>query len=599
MDPREQIKAKIDIVPFIQEFIPLRQMGRNFKTACPFHGEKTPSFVVSPERQIWHCFGCGKGGDVFTFLMEYEKMDFVEALRLLAKRTGVALTTMTPSKGEAQRERLLAINHLASEFYHYLLMSHSAGKKAMRYLLDRGLHTKTMETFKIGFAPQRWDLLLNYLTRKKGFAIADIEEAGLIIKSNKHYATNNTYYDRFRGRVMFPLKDHRGNVLGFAGRVLDPQAKEAKYVNSPETPLYHKGELFFGLDVAKEAIKKENVVIIVEGEFDMIQSFQAGVPNVVALKGTAFTLAQVKLLRRFTQHIVLALDMDLAGDAAARRSIEIADSEGLSIKVIQIKDGKDPDELIRNAGSIGWKKAIKEAISVYDFLIDSALNRFDKKTPEGKKSITEEVMLPLSAITNEIIKAHFVKRLAQELEVSEDAVMREMERLQKKQVVGVISPVQPKAKAADRQELLEEYFLALLLQKGDIDMLKTMIEEKGTLVQNPLLQKIFEHLREYTKTHITFSIASFVEALPKELVPAVDRLYLLDTESIDKSRIVDEITRTMHALRVAYLKKEMTVVTKELRVGEANHDEEAIALLEKKFHLLSSELNTLLQKVAR
>lgn len=590
MDPKEQIKSKIDIVPFISEFIPLRQMGRNFKALCPFHGEKTPSFVVSPERQIWHCFGCGKGGDIFTFLMEYEKLDFVEALRELAKRTGVKLTTLTPSKTEQAKERLYQINHFASEFYHYILTQHKIGEKARSYLAKRGIKKQTIAAFKLGFAPAKWELLVDYLTKKKAFTPEEIEQAGLIVRSQK-LEVRSQYYDRFRNRIMFTLRDHRGNVVGFAGRLLDENVNEAKYVNTPETALYHKGELFYGLDVTKEAIKKENQAIIVEGEFDMLSSFQQGVANVVAVKGTALTLSQAKLIGRFTQNIALAFDVDLAGDAASRRAIESAGSEGLNIKVIRVKDGKDPDEVIQKSGIGGWKKAVKDAVSVYDFIIDSALARFDPGAPEGKRAISDEVLPLLSAITNEIVKAHFVKRLAGDLGASEEVVARQMEKVAKP-----TSPFtsQPSVKPAqrNRQDILEEYLVALLLQKGSALLCEHIADEED-LIQSPSLKKVIEHLALFFRKRESFTISDFVKEVPRELLPTVDRLYLLDTEHVHSENVSSEVERSLRELRVMLLRQKMAKIAEDLKTGEKKGDDRKVTTLKEQFMLMSSQLHKL------
>lgn len=598
MDPREQIKAKIDIVPFIAEHIPLKQAGRNFKALCPFHGEKTPSFVVSPERQIWHCFGCNLGGDIFTFLMEFEKMEFLEALRTLAKRAGVKLTTLAPSKIEQVKERLFQINHLASEFYHYLLTEHEVGEKARDYLKKRGMKKQTIDAFKLGFAPAKWELLFDYLTRKKGFSAEEIEQAGLIIRSQRSEARGQTtqirnpkYYDRFRDRIIFTLRDHRGNVVGFAGRLLDTQAKEAKYVNTPETPLYHKGELFYGLDVTREAIKKEDGAIIVEGEFDMLSSFQAGVANVVALKGTALTLMQAKLIKRFTQNVALAFDLDIAGDAAARRGIQMADNEGLNIKVIRAKAGKDPDEVIRK-NPLAWKKAIKAAVSVYDFLIDSALSRFDKETPEGKKHIADEVLPSIWAISNEIVKAHFIKRLSAELDTTEEVIVKQMEKLEKPALAVAQQVTKPKP--TTRQQVIEEYLMALLLQKGDkalLEKVHPMLE--ANLLQSQVLEKVLHLLLAFYERQQPFDIKKFVKDIPKELLPTVDRLYLIDTEPIAKDDVPFEIEQALRELKVLLLRRKMEEVAAQLKKMEKEQSRRGFSSLEREFSVLSTRLSKL------
>ncbi len=303
MDEVAQIRERVDIVSFISEYVPLRKMGRNFKAICPFHNEKTPSFVVSPERQIWHCFGgCGKGGDVYTFLMEYENLEFVEALRILAKRTGIALAESSFQTGlSSKKEIIYKLNKLALDFYHYVLTRHSAGGKALSYLTEkRKMDKRLIETFMIGFSPKDGIDLSNYLINKKKYKKEDLIEAGLAYYSGG-------LKDFFRGRVMFPLFDHRDNVVGFSGRAIEdpPAGGGGKYINTRDTIVYHKGSMFFGLNSAKDNIKKMDKAIIVEGELDVISCFSIGATNVVAVKGTALTENQVALISRFTNNICL------------------------------------------------------------------------------------------------------------------------------------------------------------------------------------------------------------------------------------------------------------------------------------------------------
>ncbi|MBI3343237.1 DNA primase, partial [Candidatus Gottesmanbacteria bacterium] len=276
MSDIDEVKARTNIIDIISARVTLKKAGRHWKALCPFHSEKTPSFIVSPERQSWKCFGCGKGGSVLDFIMEYEHVDFVEALETLAEKAGVKLERRMGDTPEAKlKEKILTANHLASEYYHYLLTKHAIGEKARRYLKTRGVTDKTIKTFSLGYSPNSWDGLLKYL-KKKGYDEAILAQAGLIVASNRGG------YDRFRGRVMFTLKDHRGNIVGFSGRLLDPDAKEAKYINTSETLVYSKSNVLYGLDVTRAAIQKEGEAIVMEGEFDVISSFQAGVGNTVA-----------------------------------------------------------------------------------------------------------------------------------------------------------------------------------------------------------------------------------------------------------------------------------------------------------------------------
>lgn len=456
----EEVKRKVDIVQVIGDRVKLVKGGRNFKGLCPFHSEKTPSFMVSPELQIYRCFGCSKGGDVISFLEEFEGMEFVEALEYLANRAGVKLVRRAGGEEKSEREKYWEINHLAAEFYHYVLTSHKVGAKAGRYLKNRGLTNEAIKVFKLGYAPQSWQETQNFLVKKKGYKTEELEKTGLVIKGERGY------YDRFRGRIMFPLTDARGRVVGFAGRVLDPEAKEAKYVNTPETEIYHKGELLYGLAVNKGEIKKQEFAVVVEGEVDAISSWQAGVKNVVAIKGSAFTPEQIRLLLRYCRQARLALDADTAGQEATRRSIALADELGLGVRVVKISGGKDPDEIARADGA-EWKDMVRQAVGVYDFYVRSALSRFDVKTGEGKRSVSQELAPVLAGMTNSVEQAHYMKVVAEALGVSEEAVIEEV----RKTKLGKVAPADSNAVLAGKQdknrlEVLEEYWLGCLLRAG-------------------------------------------------------------------------------------------------------------------------------------
>lgn len=336
----EDIKQRIDIVEYIGRYVDLKKSGRNFKGICPFHQEKSPSFVVSPDRQIWHCFGtCGVGGDVISFLMKWENLSFYEALKELADSVGIKLDDVQyDDKQFARKQKLYEINLQALKFYSYLLQETKFGDKAREYLENRGTNEKIIKTFELGYAPSSWDSLIKYL-QKKGHSVGDIIDTGLALPGR-----SGKPYDRFRHRLMFPLKDAKGNVVGFSGRLLDPDKKEAKYVNTPETEIYHKRENLFGIHLVKDDIRKSENVYVVEGEFDMITPFQHGISNIVAIKGAAFTDEQLGILKRYTKRITLALDMDEAGVEAMKRGIRSAEKQDFEIYVAQFTHGKDPDE---------------------------------------------------------------------------------------------------------------------------------------------------------------------------------------------------------------------------------------------------------------
>lgn len=544
MDERELIKSKIDIVQLVSEALPLKKAGRHFKANCPFHNEKTPSFIVSPELQIFKCFGCGKAGDIFGWLMEYERMDFIEALKILAKRAGVELVGQSHKTGgekQTLKNLILEINHLAGEYFHYLLTTHKVGEKARHYLKERKISDESVKLFSLGYALNNWQGLIQFLNGKKGYSLKDLESAGLVA-----VGSSGRYYDRFRGRLMFPLKDSRRNVLGFAGRLLDPDAKEAKYVNTPETAVYRKGELLYGLDVTKEQIRKADCAVVVEGEIDAIQSYQAGVRNVIAIKGSALTEAQVRLIKRFSADIYLALDADFAGDAAARRGIETAEKAGLNIKIVKILKGKDPDECVRENLKL-WQKSVENAVSYYDFLIDSAISRHGKETALGKKKISGELLPVLAAIENLVVRAHYLKRLARELDVNEEILERERAKLS---VPGKTIPTEDLLKTAPktRQEILEEYLLSLFLRGAKQ-------EEKGRIKDEYLLNtgasRALKLYFDYqTQEPAGFVLNDFVKSLPAELVEIVQNAFLTGFDrEVDGNKLNMELEKTLGELK--------------------------------------------------
>lgn len=584
MDELEEIKQKIDIVNFISESLPLKKAGRNFKALCPFHGEKTPSFVVSPERQIWHCFGCQRGGDVFGFLMQMENLEFPEALEILAKRAGVKLIRSFQASEQAKlKEKIFQINHLAGEFYHWLLLNHVSGKQALDYVLGRGVGKKSIDTFSLGWAPNSWDSLMKFLS-KKGYSTSELETAGLIVKTQN-------YYDRFRNRLIFTLRDQRGNVVGFAGRTLDPNVTEAKYINTPETPVYIKGNVLYGLDVTKEAIKKEDKAIIVEGEFDLISSFQAGVANVVAIKGSALTEGQTNLLKRYTQNISLALDMDVAGDAAAHRGIEVADRVGFSITVVKLPQGKDPDECVRiNPGL--WQKAVKQSMPVFDYFLDSSLARHGKETAEGKKKIGDEVLPILTKITNPIIQAHYLAKLAKLLGVSEEVIVQTAKKLVKAEIRPVKTTLSSRVQAP-RPELLEEMLLAMVLQSENPRMVMEMgdlWELTNKLLTTPSVKRIFKLLLDFLKKdeEKKFAITDFAKTLPQELVALVDRAYLVDLDKmLDDKKIFDrELAKTTLEIKKIFFKNILLSLADKMKTT----DKKDLASLTEEYRQAAAEL---------
>lgn len=590
MDQVSLIRDKIDIVSYIGEFVTLKKAGRNFKANCPFHSESTPSFMVSPERQMWHCFGCGKGGDIYSFLMEYERVEFPEALRILAKRAGIELVSQQFSTGvSSKKEQIYQLNNIAKEFYHYVLTKHAVGKKALEYLKNRGVTEKMIETFQLGFAPGNATALVTYLINKKKYKKEEVIEAGLAVQ------TSNRLIDFFRGRLMFTLVDHRDNVVGFSGRILEDNPNVSKYVNTRETPAYHKGEHMFGINVTKDAIRRENHVIIMEGEFDVISSFQHGVSNVVAVKGTALTENQVNLLGRYAQKITFCFDGDKAGFEAMKRSLPIVEKKGLTPTVIEIPGGKDPDEALQQEPGL-FKRAVREDESIYDYLFKKTLQTADIQTAEGKRQASD-LLLPLIAdIKNEIIKEHYVKKISQELDTSRESIIRELQRLSRNVVVKV--PKSPPKQKQSKEEMMEEYLLALILQsehpKALFDKAITILSD--SMSRERAYHKIMDQLFRHFEHSETFDGKKFSDGLPKELLESYDKCFLRPVPTFDdQEKLFKEVEKASQQLKVIYLQHRLKQLAEEISEKEKNDTEDVIigehvAMLKRQYSQILTQL---------
>ncbi|MDO8551412.1 MAG: DNA primase [bacterium] len=590
MDQIEEVRSKIDLVKLASEYFTLTKSGRNFKALCPFHGEKTPSLMISPERQIWKCFGCGKGGSAYNLLMEMEGMEFGEALRALAKRAGVTLLSYKPSSQESEKDHYFEINHLTSEFFHYLLVSHLMGKKALEYLLGRGISKESIRLFKLGYAPSLNNGLQKFLIGKRGYKAEDLFKMGLVTR------TGNDFRDFFRDRIIFPLRDHRGNNCGFAGRVIgawreeNARATGPKYINTSETEIYHKSDLLYGLETTRGVIKNDNQAVVVEGELDLISSYQAGVENVVAIKGSALTESQCRLLKRFCENVVLAFDVDKAGDQASRRGIKIAEDLGLAVKIAQVPEGKDPDELARKSPDL-WQKCIKEAIAVYDFFILSAFGRYNGQEAEGKKKIGQEVLPLLIQISDEIMKNHYVRILASKLGVDENSILKQMAKLEGGGGTDSqgASPNQSLVKA--RAQILQEYLLALVFQSGQGKILLEPALRK-MVIYSPY-QKILGALAEYLKEKEgEFDSQEFAAILPPELLEIYNHFYLVDFafDPKDSEQFRKEKEKVLLGLEEIEVRQKMKETGSRMAVLEKEGKEEEMEEVKKTFLLLSRKL---------
>lgn len=563
-DVATQIKEKIDIVSFIGQYISLKKAGNNYKAPCPFHQEKTPSFVVSPERGIWHCFGsCNTGGDVITFLMKWDNINFQEALSELAKQYKIEIPQFSVSDStEHIKNKLIQLHDLAVRFYQYVLHELKTGKDAREYLVKRGINEGIQKKFEIGYAPSSWDSFVVF-AKKKGFSNDELIQSGLAIRTRR-----NTLIDRFGGRIMFPIKNIRGNTVAFSGRILQTQNKEAKYINSPETLIYHKRETLFGLHLAKEAIKKTKRVLLVEGEFDVISPYQKGVENVVAVKGSAVTREQMTILSRFADEFYIALDSDEAGSEAAKRTIEEAMGLGIDLYVVRFEQVKDPDEAAQKNISM-FKEALKHPIPVYDFILEFFAKKYPPTDIYGKKKYGEAVSAFLKRVQNPIIQSHYVKKVASILQVDDKSIWK---TLRSKQIV----PMHHSEQLTSRDELLQRYLLGALLHSNTP---KRMLDTVRSLIQvedftYPAIRKLYEQLIDYLdqKQQDSFSISSFTMNLQPELRVIADNLYLFISTSNDLTHL--NITQLAQEIKKFSIKKQIQQYS-----GDKNQNEQKLVQL--------------------
>ncbi|MDB5179116.1 MAG: primase [Patescibacteria group bacterium] len=421
MDEVAEVKSRLEIVEVVGAYVPLKQAGRNLKAPCPFHQEKSASFMVSPEKGIYHCFGCGEGGDIFNFVMKMEGVDFRQALEMLARKAGVELKERKGEDGSAKklRARLFEAHELAVKYFQASLVQNV---KALEYVVKkRKLTRETIRDFQIGYAPDSWEALTGFLL-KKGFTQAELLQGGLAGQKEGR----STVYDLFRGRIMFTICDREGRPVGFTGRVLDDSVP--KYLNTPQTMLYDKSQAIFGFHLAREAIRSQDEVVLVEGQMDVVASHQAGVKQVVAASGTALTLDQLRMLSKLTKNIKLSFDSDRAGLAATERAIEMGQKLGLTLRMAEMPEGfKDADELILQQGVEAWKAAIAGAKYIVDYLFDRFAQDFDLGSAVGKRGYTDRLAANLRRLGDPVEQDHYVKLLAEKTGTSEEAVKSKLD----------------------------------------------------------------------------------------------------------------------------------------------------------------------------
>jgi DNA primase len=525
----EQIRAASDIVDVIGSYLPLKRAGANFVALCPFHKEKTPSFNVNPHRQIFHCFGCHKGGDVFGFVKEFENIDFPEAVRRLADRAKIPLE-YEKNPGEQQsrhlKERLLQIHEQIAQRWQNALANEASGQVAREYLAKRGVSDEAVKLFRLGSAPELWDDTVNW-AKSKGHELALVEQAGLILRRQE----GEGYYDRFRGRLMFPICDEQGRVIGFSGRVLSGDEKTAKYVNSPETPIFTKSKVFFGLDKSKRAVLEAGHVIVCEGQLDLIACFMAGVQNVVAPQGTAFTPDHARILKRYVEEVVLCFDSDEAGQNAAVRSLDSLLASGLAVRVAVVPAPHDPDSFIKASGGTAFKQLIERADGFFDYYLGRLCATNEVRTDKGRLAVLRGMAEAVHKTGNGVLIDKYAQKTALRLGVAPDAVRAEFKKLSRSKPRAP-EPVEPPLEENPRPQppsTQEYWLLKLLLRHDDLVEWAAAHLDPGW-VQHALVRQIITQRLAAHANQTWTSLAAFLEECS---APEMQRLI---TESTTEPR---------------------------------------------------------------
>jgi DNA primase len=512
----EQVAAASDIVAVVSTYFPLKRAGTEFRAICPFHQEKTPSFYVNPSKQSYYCHGCGAGGAVFQFLMQYENIDFPESVRRLASRAGITIIeaelTAEEETKQSLRKRLLRLHFEVTAWFHSNLLRTKAAAHARSYLKDRGINIETAKRWQIGYAPNTWDSLVQWATAA-GFAKGELIESGLV-KLREEGNPRSRPYDRFRDRLMFPIHNDFGEVVAFSGRILDPKAKGGKYVNSPETPLFSKGNLLFGLHQSKRFLANARQAIVLEGQLDLITTFEAGIQNVVAPQGTSLTARHAVLLRRFADEVVLFFDADAAGQKATERALEVLFGAGLQVRIGQMPAGEDPDSLIRKSGSDAFRERVESAEDFFDFQINRNLSAAESKTTAGRVAFARKMSQFISVVPDLVVRDTLISRLASRLKIPRET-LQQMVLLSSKQTQGrsleedVAAPQAP----------MPRHKLAVICKAALVvpDLLSQIRQQPWkSILQHvdgtELISKIFESALDPREPA---SIASFFGGLPK------------------------------------------------------------------------------------
>ena len=558
----DEIQSRTDIVELIGRYVPLKRAGRHFKANCPFHKEQTPSFHVNTDKQIFHCFGCGVGGNVFSFLMQHDRLTFPEAARQLADQVGVRVPEETPeaSSQNAARESLRTLTEKICGYFERTLRDPAQGKRARAYLAARGVSDATRDRFRLGLTPEGWDGLLR-AAGKSTVTAAQLEAAGLAVRGK------SGYYDRFRGRLMFPILDLRSRVVGFGGRSLDGQ--EPKYLNGPETPLYTKGQHLFGLSQAKDAIAKTRTAVVVEGYFDCVVLAGAGIEHVVSPLGTALTIEQGRLLKRYADRVILAFDSDAAGEQAALRGIDLLVELGLRIHVAELPPGVDPDEYLRQQGREAFEALLERSAGIFDILVQGALRRHPGGTTEDKVGAAQFVLPTIARVPDAMLRREYVRLLAERLQLDERAVTEELAKVQSPHLSSARrADILPSAKRKVGGPIhgAERVLTALLLEEPS-----RMRQARETLgagwVTDPALLRVLDVIGELTAADQPATPAHVISRLADRDGAALVTELVALAQSVDARD--EAFEESLRRLASRARQRELEELREQLRVAQA------------------------------
>lgn len=572
----ENVRDKLDIVDVVGSYLKLEKTGINFRACCPFHSEKKPSFFVSPARQSWRCFGCSVGGSVFDFVMQIEGIEFGDALKLLAKRAGIELQTFTPEMKTA-RTRLYEICELGCKFFEKQLTA-SEGKKVKKYLLERGLTKESIEKWRIGYAPDQWRALSDFLV-SRGYKREEIVKAGLATESDKAKAA----YDRFRGRIIFPIFDLNSQVIGFGARIKQGVEDTAKYINTPNTVLYDKSNVVYGLNFGKVEVRRKDYAVVTEGYMDVIMAHQAGFENTVASSGTALTNNQLRILKRYTPNLYTAFDMDVAGDIATKKGIDLAQKQDFNIRVITMPEGKDPADVIAEDPE-KWKKTVAQAVDIFTFYFESAFSKYDKTTPEGKKEISKLLLPRIKDIPNKIVQAHWIQKLAGSIKTAEDAVLDEMKKIVNRREEKHAVDKKPEQKS--RRDILEQRIVCLAFNNPErLELLEDLS------IFSPDIKEI---LICFKKDRDVKKVLEKMEKKGDNVKKVVDDIMLMaDIQDFGAEHgeiIEDEIGLCLEELNKLDLKTKLKNLSAEIKQAEEEKDQKKLKSLIEEFNKITKQL---------